>query len=246
MSEAAPSTTPGFVYIGDELALFARATNWKRYFSQRLRPFILGDVLEVGAGLGGTSEYLHHLAVRSWGLLEPDRRLADQLAEKIKVSALPGVSEIHVGTLVDLPTERTFDTLIYIDVLEHIEDDAGELVRAVGRLRPGGRIIVLAPAHQWLYTPFDQAIGHFRRYDRASLTAVTPAGAVLERCFYLDSVGLLASLGNRLVLKSARPSAAQIATWDRFMVPVSRWVDPILGRRLGKSVVAVWRRPSGT
>ena len=71
---------------------------------------------------------------------------------------------------------------------------------------------------------------------------MSPEGLSLVRLDYLDSVGMLASLGNRLVLKSAMPSPGQVAVWDRLMVPVSRLVDPLLGHRLGKSVLAVWRR----
>jgi hypothetical protein len=62
------------------------------------------------------------------------------------------------------------------------------------------------------------------------------------RARYLDAVGLLASLANRLVLRSALPTASQIRAWDRFMVPMSRIVDPLLGYLAGKTVVAVWQR----
>jgi SAM-dependent methyltransferase len=234
---------PDYEYVGAELALFARATNWKTYFGRCLRPFIQGEVLEVGAGLGGTSRFLCHPGASHWTLLEPDRRLIERLQNNLAAEPLPVPAEVVTGTLAELPPDRQFDTLLYIDVIEHIDDDAAEVARAVSRVRPGGRVIALSPAHQWLYSPFDKAIGHFRRYTRRSIAALTPPTAVLERCFYLDAVGLLASLGNRMLLKSAMPTAAQIATWDRLMVPLSRWVDPVLGRRLGKSVVAVWRAP---
>ena len=62
------------------------------------------------------------------------------------------------------------------------------------------------------------------------------------RLHYLDSIGMLASLGNRLILKSSMPTRRQIALWDRLMVPISRLADPLLGHRLGKSVLGVWQR----
>ena len=131
-------------------------------------------------------------------------------------------------------------------MLEHIEDDAAELARAAEWLRPGGHVVVLSPAHQWLFTPFDKAIGHFRRYTKKSLKAVAPPGAELARLAYLDSVGLLASIGNRVILRRAVPSAGQIAAWDKLMVPLSRALDPVLAHTVGKSVLGVWRRPTGT
>src|SRR5262249_4352281 len=132
--------------------------------------------------------------------------------------------------------------ILYIDVLEHIQDDAGELQKAVRYLKGGGHIIVLAPAHQWLYTPFDQAIGHFRRYTKTSLAALTPEYTEIVRLVYLDAIGLFASLGNRLFLKRSMPTARHVASWDKLMVPLSRLIDPLLGYAVGKSVLAIWQK----
>src|SRR6185503_3856669 len=130
------------------------------------------------------------------------------------------------------PAQPSFDTILYIDVLEHIEDDRRELERAACRLKPGGRIIVLSPAHGWLYSPFDKAIGHCRRYTTTMLRELTPPALRIEKAFYLDSVGLLASSANRLLLKQSMPRPKQLKVWDKLMVPCSRLLDPITGHRL--------------
>ena len=231
-------TTDAAHYIGNELELFARATRWKSYFARSITSWIKGDVLEVGAGIGANTLLLHNPKVSSWLCLEPDESLARSARQA--VAELPGC-RVHVGTT-SSPELGRYDAILYIDVLEHIEDDSGELARATTLLKDGGHLVVLAPAHQSLYSEFDRAIGHFRRYDAATLTAVGPASLTLERVFYLDSVGMLASFANRAFLKSSQPTPGQIATWDRFMVPVSKLLDPCLGRRLGKSVIAVWQR----
>jgi SAM-dependent methyltransferase len=229
-------------YEGDELGLFEHAVNWKRYFNSHIGPYIRGAVLEVGSGLGGTTRLLCDGRQSSWTGLEPDADLAEQMRQRLAREPLPLPVEVRVGTLADLPADALFDTILYIDVLEHIEDDRAEMARAAAHLAPGGRVIVLAPAHQFLYTPFDKAIGHYRRYSARMLREAAPPDLREERVFYLDSVGLLASLGNRLLLKSANPSLKQIRFWDRFLVRASRLTDPLLFRRLGKSVVGVWRR----
>lgn len=228
-------------YIGTELELFAAATRWKAYWAKSIARWVRGDVLEVGAGIGTNTRVLQSSAVRTWHCLEPDAALAARAETEVKDL---GACRVVVGTTASPALER-YDTILYIDVLEHIEDDRAELVQAASLLRPGGHLVVLAPAHQALYSEFDRAIGHFRRYDAGSLTAVGPASLALERCFYLDSVGVFASFANRAFLKSERPTPAQIKTWDSFMVPLSRLLDPCFGRRLGKSVVAVWSRPTG-
>jgi SAM-dependent methyltransferase len=238
--------TPGFSYVGHELDLFSKATNWKGYFRDRVAPYLGEDILEVGAGLGGTTRVLCRGSERRWVCLEPDAMLAARLEGEIRSGSLPGCCEGRVGTVEGLDPGESFDTILYIDVLEHIEDDRAEVARAANRLRPGGHLIALSPAHQWLFTPFDQAIGHYRRYSRRKLG--TLAGDDLEtvRLDYLDSVGLFASLANKLVLRSAMPGASQIAFWDRVLVRLSRVVDPVLGYSAGKSALAVWRKAAST
>jgi SAM-dependent methyltransferase len=231
-----------FAYVGGELDLFAAATSWKSYFRSHLEPYLGRDVLEVGAGLGGTTRLFCRGHERRWVCLEPDAALAERLAESIRAGQVPGICEVVIGTLAQIEKPAGFDTLLYIDVLEHIPDDRGELARAAHCLAPGGHLLVLSPAHPWLYTPFDQAIGHCRRYTKKMLAALSPESLELVRLLYLDSVGLLASLGNRLLLKSDMPTAKQIAVWDRCLVQLSRAVDPLLAYSIGKSVVGVWRK----
>ena len=146
------------------------------------------------------------------------------------------------GTLQSL-TGQLFDTIIYIDVLEHIENDSEELNRAASHLRPGGHLIVLSPAHQRLFSPFDAAIGHFRRYDRKMLQAISPAGLRLERMRYLDCAGLILSAANMLLLRQSMPTKAQLGFWDRWIVPVSRVFDKPFRYSLGKTIIAIWERP---
>ncbi|RZU43353.1 class I SAM-dependent methyltransferase [Edaphobacter modestus] len=231
-----------FHYVGSELDLFAEARNWKAYWSGRIQSFLSGDVLEVGAGIGSNTELMCRRTTGRWVCLEPDPGLASQLQESLKGKGHNGRFLSVCGTLETLDREENFDTIVYIDVLEHIEDDAAEMREAALRLRPGGRIIVLSPAHQWLYTPFDSSIGHFRRYDRASLKRVSPLGLALEEMFYLDACGIVASAANQLFLRQSMPTRSQIGVWDRWIIPASQVVDPVLRYAVGKSIVGIWRR----
>jgi SAM-dependent methyltransferase len=233
-------------YVGRELELFAHALNWKSYWSSLLRPFLHGDVLEVGAGLGVNTRLLRQAGQGRWVCLEPDRQLLQQFADSLAGAPLPAPCELRRGAVADLEAEAQFDTILYVDVLEHIQDDSAELMRAAAHLREGGRLVVLAPAHNWLFSPFDASIGHYRRYSKRSLTgaAKSVANLQLERLCYLDSCGLLASLCNRLLLRQDMPSLKQILFWDRVLIPVSRALDPLLLHRLGKSILAAWKRAS--
>jgi SAM-dependent methyltransferase len=226
-------------YIGEELALAEHATQWKAYYGALLRPYLRGRVLEVGAGIGGTTRALLDGRPTDWLCLEPDAALASQLAAWQAHTSQP--VRLRIGTLATLPTaEGLFDAILYINVVEHIEDDVAELARAYARLAPGGKLLVLVPAHQWLFSSFDAAIGHFRRYSRPQLRRVLPGHVRL--LLYLDSLGVLAAAASKL-LPQTYPTLAQIKIWDRGLVPLSRRLDPLLGYHVGKSVLAVVEKP---
>jgi SAM-dependent methyltransferase len=229
-------------YEGKELELFAAAHNWKRYYASNIRRHLGKAVVEVGAGLGANTPYLIGPAQERWLCLEPDADLAAQIPATVAGEARRDIIQIRRGFLRDLSPDEIFDTILYIDVLEHIEDDAAELQEAAMHLAPGGKIIVLSPAQPGLYTEFDRAIGHYRRYTRKSLRACTPTGATLVELYALDSCGLMASVTNRLFLHQSIPTVRQIGFWDRCLVPISRMTDPIVFYSLGKSLVGVWQK----
>jgi SAM-dependent methyltransferase len=233
-------------YQSSELEVFANALNWKQYWASVIRPYVKGRVLEVGAGLAGSTDSICDGSEAEWCCLEPDLDLCDQIRARIETGELPANCRVQPGVLADLPATGEWDAILYIDVLEHIEDDANEVRAAAARLAPGGTLTIVSPAHAWLFSPFDAAVGHFRRYDRASLLGIMPSDLDLVSLKYLDSVGVLLSLANRMLLRSPEPSHEQIGVWDRFVVPVSRRLDPLLGYRLGKTIVGAWRKASTT
>lgn len=230
-------------YIGTELELFATAQNWKNYYSQFLKPSIHGQVLEVGAGIGETTKVLHTPSSSAWLCLEPDPTLAQKIQTMLDQRVLPHHCTLLQGTIQDLPSQAQFDSIVYIDVLEHIEADQQQLSQVSQYLKPNGFLIILVPAHQFLYSPFDAAIGHFRRYNRTRLQAIIPKQLQPIKCQYLDSIGLLASLANRLLLKHSTPTQAQINLWDHWMIPASRLIDPLLRYRMGKTLIGIWQSP---
>ncbi len=230
-------------YVGSELDLFAAVRNWKAYWSQQIRPFLSGDILEVGAGIGSNTRFLNSGGAGRWVCLEPDPELSAQLVKNLRETRPPRPYETVCGTLESLDDHQEFDAIVYIDVLEHIDNDREELNQAVSHLRPGGHLIVLSPAHQRLSSPFDAAIGHFRRYDRALLRTISPASLRLERMRYLDSAGLILSAANMLLLRQSMPTKTQLRFWDNWIIPVSRVLDRLFFYSIGKTIIAVWRKP---
>src|SRR5438046_3446757 len=113
-------------YVGNELDTFRLAGNWKRYWSSFVVPFLRGDVLEIGAGIGANLSLLCGDAVHRWICLEPDVTLCQRIDTEIGRLQLRHKCHTVHGTLSALPERDRFDVLLYLDVLEHILDDAAE------------------------------------------------------------------------------------------------------------------------
>ncbi len=170
-------------YVGSELELFSAAHRWKGYFSDLIRPHLGVNVLEVGAGLGGTTKILTRGFSGSWACLEPDAGLAGNIGRAIDAGELPATCRVVTGTLATFSEQERFDSILYIDVLEHIENDAAEAALAASRLIPGGRpnralsrvsmaLQSVRPSHRPLPTLLEE---HSPRCD----PSVTSTGTVL-------------------------------------------------------------------
>jgi 2-polyprenyl-3-methyl-5-hydroxy-6-metoxy-1,4-benzoquinol methylase len=231
-------------YIGGELTLFKEATHWKNYMFSQFARFVKGDVLEVGAGIGTNTIILSNrkdIGFNSWTVTEIDENQVEIL-KKIKEDRFDEKYTVSNSYVSDL--NKNYDTILYIDVIEHIENDKAELLNANSKLNPQGHLIILCPAHNWLFSPFDKAIGHFRRYNKKMYLDILPEGFEVVRLRYLDSVGILASAANKLMLHQNYPTKENIKLWDNYLVPISKIVDGVLGYALGKSVLIVAKKKS--
>jgi len=132
--------------------------------------------------------------------------------------------------LVRSRTGRQFDSILYMDFLEHIEAETQPRLASsrVASTKPSGTLVILSPATaNGCSPPSTAAIGHYRRYSKNSLRSIVPGGLRETKCIYLDSAGLFGVTGEQ-TLSCARPypSKAQNPFWDRALVPISRATDP--------------------
>lgn len=229
-------------YPGQELKLFENAINWKKYFAQFIQSSISGRVLECGAGIGSTTKMLNNGTYKEWILLEPDKEMAELLRNKISSNDLPSNCKVIEGTISSLQNEFCFDTILYIDVLEHIENDNEEIEMAAFCLNDGGHLVILSPAFSSLYSKFDDAIGHYRRYTSKKLRSLLPPSLKLKSLRYLDSSGFFLSITNRFFLKQKYPTKKQIHFWDRYIIPVSKISDKVFKYSFGKSILGICQK----
>jgi SAM-dependent methyltransferase len=227
-------------YIGDELSLFENAINWKKYFSSKIKEFVKGDVLEVGAGIGINAEYLINSSVNSWCFLEPDINMTKQIT--INTKNLKLNNKRIINGCIDQIIDQKFDTIIYIDVMEHIENPMVEIEKAKSRLNKKGNLIILVPAFNFLYSDFDKRIGHYRRYNKTMLKNEINGILSKKKLFYLDSIGFFASLANRVILKKSLPTINNIMLWDRLLVKLSKISDVLFLNFFGKSLIGIYTK----
>jgi len=203
------------------------------------RRHIRGRVLEVGAGVGFvTRELAKHADFVV--ACEPTSELVDQLRHR--VSGLPNVEVRQTTThqLTDSHSSEKFDTIVYFSVLEHIKDDGDEIRRAESLLTSGGRLLILVPAHQWLYAKIDELSGHYRRYSRKSLRLLFGAEFNSVRIRNFDTVGLMPYFVLYRLLRNTNVSGVSANIYSKIVVRVS-YVFYVLsrGRLTGKNLVLV-------
>jgi hypothetical protein len=175
------------------LEIMNTANNYNHWIVEEIKPYLGKVNAEVGAGIGSISKLIAP-HVEKLIAFEPDETLIPILRNNIN-----GRAEIINSTLT--PIQR-LDSLIYINVLEHIENDRLELKKAYNILKQDGCLIVFVPALQWLYSDFDKSIGHYRRYYKKELVnLIENTGFKIVKAKYFDFPGILPWFINFTLLK---------------------------------------------
>jgi SAM-dependent methyltransferase len=222
------------------LAELSDAVRYRDYLFELIEPHCGDSVLEVGAGMGDFADLFG--AAKNVIASDSDPRCVAHLASKFRER-----SHVQVRTLDltgdDVLAERV-DTGVAINVFEHIEDDVHALRTLGKQVRPGGSIVILVPGYPALFGPFDQAVGHVRRYTPDSLArSVTEAGLTIEVLRPMNFIGGIAWWLAVKLGKRTRPNPRLIRLYDRVLVPIVRLLERQWTPPFGQSVFCVARTP---
>jgi SAM-dependent methyltransferase len=204
----------------------------------------LGErVLDAGAGIGTFTEILvrdrHRVDV-----LETDVAFVEHIRTRFKGN--DSVS-VYQGSLTDpaaLAGIPEVDSVLCLNVLEHIEDDVSAMRNLLERTRPGGKLIALVPAYPRLFNKMDKAVGHYRRYGKGELVErLERAGWKVDRVFRFNAFGIPGWFLGGALLRQSTPGRSLYKLFDS-LVPVFSLLERTLVRgAAGLSLVAVCRRP---
>jgi hypothetical protein len=237
-----------FQYPGRELEAMAQASNYHRWIIRLFAPYLGQHLVEVGAGLGSFSELiLENHQCQTLSLVEPSAEMYRQLAVNAPslTRNLPDtrVTTHHANFVTAAPLikkQQAPDSIIYVNVLEHIEDDELELATVQQTLTTSGRVFLFVPALPWLYGAFDERVGHVRRYTKRSLEQkLERAGFKTLMSTYFDSVGIAPWWIKYCLLRSEKMGPAGVRFYDRFVVPAVSRMESVISPPLGKNVIMV-------
>ena len=221
------------------LEALEQAKNYSAWIIELIAPHISGRILEVGAGRGTYSTHFAdhgHLTA-----LEPSEASSAALRERLK--DYPNVV-VFTAQLDGTAAPGSYDTVVLLNVLEHIPDDRQALGDIYESLAPGGKLVLWVPAFEALYGKFDQRIGHYRRYKRNELLALMHhVGFQQVTARYTNLPGFFAWWLIVRVLGRAPTTGRLASTYDRYFIPVIRRVERFVRPPIGQSLLVVAQRP---
>jgi len=230
-------------YAGTDLEAMSYAKNYHDWILDSFTPYLGNTVAEVGAGTGNLTCLLAAKAGRVVAF-EPALKMASLLSDRTqqdnKITIINSSFSASASSFVN-----SFDSMVYINVLEHIEDDLEEISLAYASLKPHGYICIFVPALDWLYSDFDRSIGHYRRYTLDPLCqAITERGYTIIKSTYLDLFGILPWWIIMVLLKRGlNPASTRI--YDKLCIPAIRYLEERIRVPVGKNILVVAQKTPG-
>jgi SAM-dependent methyltransferase len=223
-----------------DLQQMQQARRYTDWIAGQIRPHCGRRVLEVGAGIGnitrrllGHAEYVCALEPNPTCFESLERDLAGYRGFECRPWRIEDCT-------IEFAAERQIDTIVCVNVLEHVEAEVETLKRFREMLhRPAGRLLLVVPAVPAAYGAIDAALGHYRRYSRRHLRSILlDAGFSIDSLHYSNLIGLIAWFFNARIARRVQQSDSQIKVFDRFIVPWSSQVERLVPPPIGQSLVA--------
>lgn len=241
--------TEPVIYEGRDLEAMSFARNYHRWILKIFEPYLGTRLVEVGAGAGSFSELLLERPLESLSLVEPSSNIYRLLTKHIETFPsevrITSFNALFRDVADSIKAEQRPDSILYVNVMEHIADDVGELRAIYETLGEGGRVFIFVPALRWLYSNFDKLVDHQRRYTKPELEdKCEAAGFRVIRSNYFDIAGIFTWLVKYRLLRSESMEPAAVELYDRLVVPLSRLAESLITPPTGKNVILIAEKTS--
>jgi SAM-dependent methyltransferase len=219
----------------------SQAARYRRYLLELVEPHLGDSVLEVGAGMGDFAAQLtgrRRVVVTDsdpFCLSSLRQRFGDRPEVEVRTLELPG----------EVAIDPPVDSVVAINLLEHLDDDVAALRSMRSAAVPGGSVVLVVPGYPALYGEYDRAVGHLRRYTPRTLRQAAEAAGL--RVAVLKPVNLLGGLAWWVAVRMggrARPTPMLVRLYDRLVVPMVRLTERRFAPPFGQSVICVARVPA--
>lgn len=230
----------------DTLKTIAIANHFNRWMYHTIKPFCIGNILEIGSGLGNISAFFLKNQANIF-LSDIRDSYCGELHDKFNdCSTLLGIETIN---LVDADFDKkfakhfnSFDTVFALNVVEHIFDDRAAIANCYKLLNPGGHLIILVPAYQWLYNNFDRELEHYRRYSRRGVESLLlSCDFNIYHSQYYNAAGIAGWFVSGNIQHHKIIPPAQIRLFDKLVI-FFKLIDKLIFNSFGLSVIAVGKK----
>ena len=221
--------------VREDRLLIDQVDDW---LYEEIAPFLGWRILEIGCGSGNFARHMTHrelyigIDIAADSVAQVERTYANQPNMQVFVADVTNEAFLEFA-------QYDIDTIFSLNVYEHIEDDVRALRHVHSVLQPGGRLILVVPAHDWLYGTIDRAIGHYRRYSKKStVNVITDVGFKMIEQKYINAVGAIGWFVSGRILRNETPPADQLRLFNR-VVPVLKRVEQSVAMPFGISLLSV-------
>lgn len=222
------------------LETISKANMFNKWMFEKIEPYIGKKILEVGAGTGNITQFL--LDKGEVTCLDISAKCIEALKERFSNSERVSVFLNDISNLDNFWEGRIFDTIVCLNVLEHIKNDEEALSNMASLLEKNGRLILLLPTCRWLYGSLDKNLGHYRRYENVQMyEKCKKLDLVLEKEMHFNLLGILGWFLNGKILKRKILPSTQMKLYD-LSTPLSRLIENFLQAKIGLSLILILRK----
>lgn len=232
------------------LSKVRKAQDFTDWMYQEIKPYLAGNILEVGSGIGTYSEkVIKDFPESNIVLSDIDQEYVDNLSAKYRNKNSIEVAKLDLNNKTDFENlsrlDKKINSIYALNVLEHVKNDILALNSLYDLLEPGGRVVVLVPAHKFLYNCIDKGVGHYRRYTKREVERkIRKTKFKMEKFFYFNSLSILGWYVNGNILKKSIVSEGAIGFFNKFVPYLKFFEKYILRKKLGISLIFILKKPA--